>query len=34
MLEKAQKHVYNTREDGGLSGLIRRLLAKEIGYKE
>lgn len=34
MLEKAQRHVYTTREDGGLSGLIRRLLAKEIGFKD
>lgn len=34
MLEKAQTHVYKTRERSGLSGLIRRLLAAEIGYKE
>lgn len=34
MLEKAQIHVYKTREKSGLSGLIRRLIAAEIGYKE
>lgn len=34
MREKAAKHVEKTREVNGLSGLIRRLLAKEIGYRD
>lgn len=34
LLEKATEHAKKKREPSGVSGLIRRLLSKEVGFKE